>query len=138
MSDNDNNNSPMKGTIMNDKPNNLGDIESLINNHYSRIDKGEDPVYPTIPLNVPEAIQAPTLNPNLPIIGGHEDHDHGPIVVNEPYIIVQYGQNEDGEGAFSFNVAGIEGGILGAIGQLESTIEHLKEQVKLGNISTES
>lgn len=114
----------------------LGNIEGLIQDHYGRADRGEDVSnYPTIPL---ETYEEPVqLQPGLPIIGGHEDHDHGPIVVNEPYIIVQYGQNEDGEGAFSFNVAGIEGGILGAITQLESTLDHLKEQVKLGNISTD-
>ena len=119
--------------------NRLGDIEGAINAHYNQQERGgaangSAPI-PVTPVATPEPVAE--VNQNLPIIGGHEDHDHAPIVVNPPYIILQYGQNEQGEGAFSLNVAGIDGGILGAIGQMEETIAHLKEQIKQGNIATD-
>ena len=121
--------------------NRLGDIEGAINAHYGKQERGDaSPGFAPIP--VPRAepvVEAPVsaVNPNLPIIGGHEDHDHAPIVINPPYIILQYGQNEDGEGAFSLNVAGIDNGILGAIAQMKETIAHLESQIEQGNIATE-
>lgn len=121
--------------------NRLGDIEGAINAHYSKQEKSgaTSPSFSPIPVPKPEPVEAPVveLNPNLPIIGGHEDHDHEPIVVNAPYVIIQYGQNEAGEGAFSLNVAGIDNGILGAIAQMKETIAHLEAQIEQGNISTE-
>lgn len=120
--------------------NRLGDIEGAINAHYSKREKSgaTAPSFEPIPVPKAESV-APVeeINPNLPIIGGHEDHDHEPIVVNPPYIIIQYGQNEQGEGAFSLNVAGIDNGILGAIAQMKETIAHLEGQIEQGNISTD-
>jgi hypothetical protein len=119
--------------------NRLGDIEGAINAHYNQQERGSaangSASIPVAPVAAPEPVVEEQLN--LPIIGGHEDHDHAPIVVNPPYIIIQYGQNEQGEGAFSLNVAGIDGGILGAIGQIEETVAQLKEQIKQGNIATD-
>lgn len=120
--------------------NRLGDIEGAINAHYSKQEGNgaASPAFSPIPVAKPEPVEAPVeLNPHLPIIGGHEDHDHAPIVINPPYIILQYGQNEAGEGAFSLNVAGIDNGILGAIAQMKETIAHLETQIEQGNLSTE-
>lgn len=114
--------------------NNLGDIEGAIQRHYDKLDKEGGSIGDS-PLVIPTAPQAPAFDPNLPILGGHENHDHAPIVINPPFVIFQYGQDEAGQPVFNLNTAGLEGGMLGMIGQVKETIAFLENEIALGNIS---
>lgn len=114
--------------------NNLGDIEGAIQRHYDKLDKEGGNIGDS-PLIIPTAPQAPAFDSTLPVLGGHEDHDHAPIVINPPFVIFQYGQNEEGQPVFNLNTAGLEGGMLGMIGQVKETIAFLENEIAQGNIS---
>lgn len=112
---------------------NLGDIEGAIQRHYDKMDKEGGNIGDS-PLVIP-AVPQTSLDPNLPILGGHEGHDHDPIVINPPFVIFQYGLDEAGNSVFNLNTAGIEGGILGMIGQVKETLAFLENEIAEGNIS---
>lgn len=115
------------------------DIEGAINRHYDSLnspdatDAGFSGNASVTPYEEP-AVEAPVAE-NLPIIGGHEDHDHPPLVVNPPFIILQYGQSETGENVFGLNAAGIMDGIPGVIAQLRETLGELEAKLAAGEFA---
>lgn len=113
---------------------NLGDIEGAIQRHYDKMDSEGGNIGDS-PLVIPAGVPQTSFDPNLPILGGHEDHDHAPIVINPPFIIFQYGVDEAGNSVFNLNTAGIDGGILGMLAQAKETVAFLENEIAEGNIS---